>query len=84
MGLLVSRLQRGIFSIAPPTPLQTFLLGILQIGLGIGILFLPIRLHVIAWVLILLGSMIIFLAIYLWFTTAINKAINETSENKSK
>ncbi len=63
------------------TPLQTFLLGILQIGIGIGVLFLPISLHVIAWILILFGSMLVFLAIYLWFTATINKAINETSEN---
>jgi hypothetical protein len=62
------------------TPLQTFLLGVTQIGIGIGILFLPLSLHVIAWVLILFGSMFIFLAIYLWFMTVINNA----SENNSK
>jgi len=62
------------------TPFQTFLLGITQIGIGIGILFLPLSLHVIAWILILFGSMFIFLAIYLWFMTAIKKA----SENNSK
>ena len=62
------------------TPLQTFLLGVFQIGIGIGILFLPLSIHVIAWVLILFGSMFIFLAIYLWIMAAVNKAANEKSK----
>ncbi len=57
------------------TPLQTLLFGIAQIAIGIGILFLPLsNIHVIAWVLILFGSMFIFLAIYLWIMEVISKA----------
>jgi len=67
------------------TPFQTFLFGTAQIAVGIGILFFPLsNFHVIAWVLILFGSMFIFLAIYLWFTAAINKAMNKPSDNNSK
>ena len=62
------------------TPLQILLIGIIQIAIGIGILFLPLHIHVIAWVLILFGSMTIFLAIYLWFNIMITKA----SERNSK
>ncbi len=54
--------------------LQTLLFGITQIAIGIAILFLPISIHVIAWVLILFGSMFIFLAIYLWIMDVISKA----------
>lgn len=57
------------------SPLQTLFFGIAQIAIGIGILFLPLsNIHVIAWVLILFGSMFIFLAIYLWIMTSISKA----------
>jgi len=57
------------------SPFQTLLLGTTQIGIGIGILFLPLsNIHVIAWVLILFGSMFIFLAIYLWIMATISKA----------
>jgi len=67
------------------TPLQTLLLGILQIGVGIGVLFLPVYIHVVAWVLILFGSMTIFVAIYLWFNVMLNRAIEQTSEkNQNK
>ncbi len=66
------------------SPLQTLLFGIAQIGIGIGILFLPLSFHVVAWVLILFGSMIIFLAIYLWFAAAIHKSMNEITDKTSK
>jgi len=57
------------------TPLQTLLFGITQIAIGIGILFLPLsNIHVIAWVLILFGSMFIFLAVYLWIMGVISNA----------
>ncbi len=56
------------------SPFQTLLIGILQIGVGIGILFFPLSIHVIAWVLILFGSMFIFLAIYLGIMDVISKA----------
>lgn len=61
------------------TPILSFLLGIAQIGIGIGILFLPISIHVISWVLILFGSMFVFLAGYLWFNHMITKASEKVS-----
>ena len=56
------------------SPTQTLLLGLAQIGIGIAMLFLSLQIQVIAWVLILFGSMTIFLAIYLWLNMMITKA----------
>jgi len=67
------------------TPLQTLFFGVFQIAIGIGILFFPLsNFHVIAWVLILFGSMFIFLAIYLWFTAKINQALNRSTKKDLK
>ena len=65
------------------TPLHTFLLGILQLAVGIGILFLPLHIHVIGWVLILFGSMTIFIAIYLWFNAMLNRATTKNFRKES-
>jgi hypothetical protein len=63
------------------TPFQTLLFGTTQIAIGIAILFQPLgNIHVIAWVLILFGSMFIFLAIYLWIMSAVNKASDKNSK----
>ena len=63
------------------SPLQTLFFGIAQIAIGIAILFFPLsNFHVIAWVLILFGSMFIFLAIYLWIMAVVNKASDHHSK----
>jgi uncharacterized membrane protein len=62
------------------SPLQTFIAGILQIAIGIGILLkASLNIHVIAWILILFGSMTIFIAIYLWFNDMIAKTLEKKS-----
>jgi biotin transporter BioY len=62
------------------SPFQTLFLGLAQIAIGIGFFFLPLSLQVFAWVLILTGSMVLFLAGYLWFNHMISKASEKNSK----
>ena len=62
---------------------QTFFLGILLNAIGIVFLFQSFEIQVIAWTLILIGSIVLFLAGYLWFNNMIAKLGKKTSQKDS-
>ena len=63
------------------TPWQIFSIGLLIILAGIVFFFLPVELQFIGWVMILIGSMVLYLAGYYGFNNLLAK-ISEKENRK--
>ncbi len=63
-----------------PTPRQTLLLALVTNAIGIGFFFLPFEIQYIGWILLLIGSIILFFAGYLWFNDMITKLAKKASK----